>query len=62
MLTRRHFGRQSQRGICAILLGEDPDALLIDLQKQFPGSNGAGCNGEQFGGPGGGLYRGLRWA
>lgn len=27
---------QSQRGICAILLGHDPDELLRDLQDQFP--------------------------
>lgn len=27
---------QSQRGICAILLGDDPEALLNDLQDQFP--------------------------
>ena len=27
---------QSQRGICAILLGEDADALVRDLQDQFP--------------------------
>ncbi|MDR2853038.1 MAG: bifunctional DNA-binding transcriptional regulator/O6-methylguanine-DNA methyltransferase Ada [Burkholderiaceae bacterium] len=27
---------QSQRGICAILLGDDPDALLRDLQDRFP--------------------------
>lgn len=27
---------QSQRGICAILLGDDPDTLLRDLQDQFP--------------------------
>ncbi|MCQ4166600.1 bifunctional DNA-binding transcriptional regulator/O6-methylguanine-DNA methyltransferase Ada [Tahibacter harae] len=27
---------QSQRGICAILLGEDPDALARELQDQFP--------------------------
>lgn len=27
---------QSQRGICAILLGDDPDALLRDLQDGFP--------------------------
>ncbi|NYT85106.1 bifunctional DNA-binding transcriptional regulator/O6-methylguanine-DNA methyltransferase Ada [Pollutimonas harenae] len=27
---------QSQRGICAILLGDDPDALVRDLQDQFP--------------------------
>lgn len=27
---------QSQRGICAILLGDDPDKLVRDLQDQFP--------------------------
>lgn len=27
---------QSQHGICAILLGDDPDALVRDLQDQFP--------------------------
>ncbi|MDN5843967.1 MAG: bifunctional DNA-binding transcriptional regulator/O6-methylguanine-DNA methyltransferase Ada [Alcaligenaceae bacterium] len=27
---------QSRRGICAILLGDSPDALLRDLQDQFP--------------------------
>jgi AraC family transcriptional regulator of adaptative response/methylated-DNA-[protein]-cysteine methyltransferase len=27
---------RSQRGICAILLGDDPDRLLRDLQDQFP--------------------------
>ncbi|VWC72954.1 AraC family transcriptional regulator [Burkholderia lata] len=27
---------QSQRGICAILLGDDPDMLVRDLQDQFP--------------------------
>jgi AraC family transcriptional regulator of adaptative response/methylated-DNA-[protein]-cysteine methyltransferase len=27
---------QSQRGICAILLGDDPEALVHDLQDQFP--------------------------
>jgi len=27
---------QSQRGICAILLGNDPDAIVKDLQDQFP--------------------------
>ena len=27
---------QSQRGICAILLGDDPDALAQELQDQFP--------------------------
>jgi len=27
---------QSDKGICAILLGDDPEALLYDLQDQFP--------------------------
>ncbi|MGB3122572.1 MAG: bifunctional DNA-binding transcriptional regulator/O6-methylguanine-DNA methyltransferase Ada [Pseudomonas sp.] len=27
---------QSQRGVCAILLGDDPDVLVRDLQDQFP--------------------------
>jgi len=27
---------KSQRGICAILLGDDPDALVRDLQDRFP--------------------------
>ncbi|MNM36341.1 Bifunctional transcriptional activator/DNA repair enzyme Ada [compost metagenome] len=27
---------QSEKGICAILLGDDPEALLRDLQDQFP--------------------------
>jgi AraC family transcriptional regulator of adaptative response/methylated-DNA-[protein]-cysteine methyltransferase len=27
---------QSERGICAILLGDDPDALTRDLQDRFP--------------------------
>jgi AraC family transcriptional regulator of adaptative response/methylated-DNA-[protein]-cysteine methyltransferase len=27
---------QSQRGICAISLGDDPEALLRNLEKQFP--------------------------
>ncbi|GAB3257476.1 bifunctional transcriptional activator/DNA repair enzyme AdaA [Chitinimonas naiadis] len=27
---------QSERGVCAILLGDDPDALARDLQDQFP--------------------------
>jgi AraC family transcriptional regulator of adaptative response/methylated-DNA-[protein]-cysteine methyltransferase len=29
----------SDRGICAILLGDDPDALTRDLQDQFPSAN-----------------------
>lgn len=27
---------QSERGLCAILLGDDPEQLLIELQDQFP--------------------------
>ena len=30
---------QSERGVCAILLGEDPDALTRDLQDRFPLAN-----------------------
>src|SRR4029077_526739 len=30
---------QSDRGICAILLGDDPDSLARDLQDQFPIAN-----------------------
>lgn len=30
---------QSERGICAILLGDDPDALVRDLQDRFPRAN-----------------------
>lgn len=37
---------QSQRGICAILLGDDPDRLVRDLQDQFPKAEIIGCDGE----------------
>ncbi|MQQ99905.1 bifunctional DNA-binding transcriptional regulator/O6-methylguanine-DNA methyltransferase Ada [Glaciimonas soli] len=30
---------QSERGICAILMGDDPDALARDLQDRFPRAN-----------------------
>lgn len=30
---------QSERGICAIFLGDDPDALVRELQDQFPKAN-----------------------
>ncbi|MBM7062908.1 bifunctional DNA-binding transcriptional regulator/O6-methylguanine-DNA methyltransferase Ada [Pseudomonas sp. UL073] len=30
---------QSARGVCAILLGDDPEQLLHDLQDQFPRAN-----------------------
>ncbi|HEY9898374.1 MAG TPA: methylated-DNA--[protein]-cysteine S-methyltransferase [Pantanalinema sp.] len=29
----------SERGVCAILMGDDPDALLRDLQGRFPGAD-----------------------
>ncbi|TFZ44737.1 bifunctional DNA-binding transcriptional regulator/O6-methylguanine-DNA methyltransferase Ada [Stenotrophomonas maltophilia] len=37
---------QSQRGICAILLGDDPDRLVRDLQDQFPKAEIIGCDDE----------------
>ncbi len=37
---------QSQRGICAILLGEDPEGLVTDLQDQFPKAQLIGCDRE----------------
>lgn len=37
---------QSQRGICAILLGDDPDQLVRDLQDQFPKAEIIGCDGQ----------------
>lgn len=37
---------QSQRGICAILLGEDPDRLVRDLQDQFPKAELIGGDGD----------------
>jgi AraC family transcriptional regulator, regulatory protein of adaptative response / methylated-DNA-[protein]-cysteine methyltransferase len=37
---------QSQRGICAILLDDDPDTLVRDLQDQFPNARLIGCDGE----------------
>src|ERR1700741_1090655 len=30
---------QSERGICAIFLGDDPDGLVRELQDQFPNAN-----------------------
>jgi len=32
----------SERGVCAILMGDDPDALARDLQDQFPCASVAG--------------------
>ncbi len=37
---------QSQRGICAISLGDDPDQLVRELQDQFPRAEFLGCDGE----------------
>src|SRR5690606_30474924 len=37
---------QSQRGICAILLGDDPDALVRDLQDQLPKAEFIGGDSE----------------
>ena len=36
----------SERGICAILLGDDPDALARELQDQFPRANLIGGDAE----------------
>jgi len=35
---------QSQKGLCAILLGDDPDALLKDLQDRFPNAELVGAD------------------
>lgn len=37
---------QSSRGICAILLGDDPDQLLQDLQRQFANAEFIGGDGD----------------
>jgi AraC family transcriptional regulator of adaptative response/methylated-DNA-[protein]-cysteine methyltransferase len=37
---------QSERGVCAILLGDDPDELARDLQGRFPRANLIGGDGE----------------
>jgi AraC family transcriptional regulator of adaptative response/methylated-DNA-[protein]-cysteine methyltransferase len=37
---------QSERGICAILLGDDPEALVHDLQDRFPRACLLGGDGE----------------
>jgi len=36
----------SEKGVCAILLGDDPDALAHDLQDRFPKSNLIGDDAE----------------
>ncbi len=35
---------QSSRGVCAILLGDDPDTLVRDLQDQFPKADLVGAD------------------
>lgn len=35
---------QSQSGVCAILLGDDPDTLVRDLQDQFPNAELVGAD------------------
>jgi len=37
---------QSQRGICAILMGDDPDTLVRNLQDQFPKAQLIGADGH----------------
>jgi AraC family transcriptional regulator, regulatory protein of adaptative response / methylated-DNA-[protein]-cysteine methyltransferase len=36
----------SEKGVCAILMGDDPDALARDLQDRFPKANLIGGDGE----------------
>ncbi len=36
----------SERGVCAIMLGDDPDALLRELQDRFPRANLVGGEAE----------------
>jgi AraC family transcriptional regulator, regulatory protein of adaptative response / methylated-DNA-[protein]-cysteine methyltransferase len=37
---------KSERGVCAILIGDDPDALARDLQDRFPHANLIGGDSE----------------
>jgi AraC family transcriptional regulator of adaptative response/methylated-DNA-[protein]-cysteine methyltransferase len=37
---------QSDRGVCAILIGDDPDELARDLQDRFPHARLTGGDGE----------------
>jgi AraC family transcriptional regulator of adaptative response/methylated-DNA-[protein]-cysteine methyltransferase len=37
---------RSDRGVCAILIGDDPDALVRDLQDRFPWANLIGGDAE----------------
>lgn len=36
----------SERGVCAIFLGDDPDVLVLDLQDRFPHANLVGGDAE----------------
>ena len=36
----------SEKGVCAILLGDDPDALARDFQDRFPNANLVGGDAE----------------
>ncbi len=36
----------SERGVCAILIGDDPDALARDLQDRFPRAHLIGCDAK----------------
>jgi AraC family transcriptional regulator of adaptative response/methylated-DNA-[protein]-cysteine methyltransferase len=37
---------QSSRGVCAILLGDDPNRLVQDLQDKFGNANLIGCDAD----------------
>ena len=37
---------QSERGVCAILIGDDPDRLVRDLQDKFPRARMVGGDGD----------------
>ncbi len=50
MFTGFDLVAQSSRGVCAILLRDEPDQLVRDLQDQFPNADlvGADHNFEQL--------------
>ena len=56
----RSWWRASAKGVCAILLGDDPDALVRDLQDRFPRATliGGDAEFERAGREGGRLRRG----
>ena len=45
-LARRGAGRGHDKGVCAILLGDDPEALVRDLQDRFPRAEFQGGDAE----------------